>query len=112
MFVNNKSTLLHHLALHDDGTRPRLELHVFTATAADSAADIEMLGCAWDVIEEISHVSISTSATFHAKYMEWFRETQYDEYVNPTDITKAEGQYSMLGFPGCVGSMDGVHLAQ
>jgi len=69
------------------------------------------VGCAWDVIEEISHVSISTSATFHAKYMKWFRETQYDEYVNPTDITKAEGQYSMLGFPGCVGSMDGVHLA-
>ena len=69
------------------------------------------VGGNWDVIEEASGgISKSTFARFHLKYIEWFNRTQLDKYVYPTVPKVAEAVYSKLGFPGCVGSMDGVHI--
>ena len=69
------------------------------------------VGGNWDVISEASGgVSIKTFSTFHSKYMEWFNRTQLGKYVYPSDPKTASRVYGNYGFPGCVGSMDGVHI--
>ena len=69
------------------------------------------VGGIWDVISEASGgVSIDTFSTFHRKYMDWFNRTQLEKYVYPSNPETAAKTYANYGFPGCVGSMDGVHI--
>ena len=70
------------------------------------------LGCPWDVIEELSHVSETVLKGFYNKFVEWYATFKYKDVVCAGDWRKeVEPIFNKVGFPGCVGSMDAVHLA-
>jgi hypothetical protein len=68
-------------------------------------------GATWDLIEEAGCFSKTTMSAFEHEFSKWFCDAMYPGLVCPTEPKECEEIYSKLGFPGCLGSMDGVHLA-
>jgi len=53
-------------------------------------------------------------AFFH-RFTAWFRKDVYPEFVyvpkTREDLARVETPYALVGLPGCIGSMDVVHIA-
>lgn len=72
-------------------------------------------GMCLDGIQELSGVSIEVQRKFLHKFCHLFSNTQFDKYCglprDPEEIDKIVSEYALLGFPGCIGSTDCVHIA-
>ena len=69
------------------------------------------LGCPWDLIEELARVCETKLKTFYKTFTKWFLKTKYEGLVCIGDWRKnIEPTFNRVGFPGCCGSMDAVHL--
>ena len=74
------------------------------------------LGCTWDAIEEIFHVSKPVlHEWFYNKFLPWIITKMYDEFVffpqTVDEIREAEEPFSRAGFPGAISQTDGVDFA-
>lgn len=73
------------------------------------------VACPFDGLRGPSGVSGKTQWRFHRTWIKWFRGKYYDAWVYPPttdeDINASVDLYTKAGFPGCVSSMDGVHMA-
>ena len=71
-------------------------------------------GCTFDAIEELTCVSQDTHRVFFHKYFcTWGRDAAKDLIKMPHDddtIAHVTAQYEKRGLPGCVGSVDCVHV--
>ena len=69
----------------------------------------------FDGITELSGISIPAMDSFFHKFTKWFRTEVYPEFVytpkTKEELVKIQAAYSALGLPGCIGSMDVVHVA-
>ena len=68
-------------------------------------------GAPWSLISECAGFSQRTMVQFEAQFLDWFVRTRFARDVCPSDPVETERRYARGGFPGCVGSMDGVHVA-
>ena len=69
----------------------------------------------FDGITELSGIAESTMCTFFHRFTKWFREDIYPCFVYAPktldDLAEVQTPYALLGLPGCIGSMDVVHIA-
>lgn len=69
----------------------------------------------FDGIFELSGISIASMDAFFHKFTEWFRSELYPKFVftpkTMTEVAEIQAAYAALGLPGCIGSMDVVHVA-
>lgn len=76
---------------------------------------IMTLGCGLKDTQEGSGVAGNTMKQFFHPWCAWFVEQYWDEWVwwptTEEEIRDIEAVYAKLGLPGCVSSMDAVHLA-
>ena len=78
-------------------------------------AALRILGKGWDfeTAEEVAHISEPCLRTFFHKFTAWFVETFYEEEVKwpeGDELDHVRHVYEKLGFPGAIGSVDGVHV--
>ena len=89
-------------ALHDSRIKVLVGLR-FVAT-----------GYTFDTLEELSGIGQETCRRFCFKFLEWFTSRYRAEYIHlpqtKEEIEHVEGLYRVNGFPGCMGSADGVHI--
>jgi len=70
-------------------------------------------GGPFDDLFDGSGISENTHRTFFIKFCQRFVEDFYDEYIREPagdDLTQVVDIYLQMGFPGCVGSVDCVHV--
>ena len=71
-------------------------------------------GCPISTCVIESRISESKLQSFFHKFCENFSKDNYSNYINypdsREDIERVIGVYKLLGFPGCVGSTDCVHI--
>lgn len=71
-------------------------------------------GCTFDAIEELTNVHEETHRVFfHKQFCMWGERVAHEHIQMPFDedtLRHVAGPYNMLGLPGCVGSIDCVHL--
>lgn len=71
-------------------------------------------GVCFDGISELSYLSEETHRTFFHTFCKDFSTRYLDVYCSPPktaeEIAKFTGIYNRLGFPGCIGSTDCVHV--
>jgi hypothetical protein len=71
-------------------------------------------GYCFDGIEELSYISAEVNRVFFHKWCNLFGHKYFGIYCNPPEtpeeIEKTMGIYDRLGFPGCIGSTDCVHI--
>jgi hypothetical protein len=66
-----------------------------------------------DDISELSHIPNSSVLHYFHRFVDGFVECCYDEFVRMPegeDLAQVMEMYSVLGFPGAVGSMDATHV--
>ena len=72
-------------------------------------------GLCMDDISELTNVSMEVHRVFFHKFCHYFGQIVFDEYCKPPEsVNEMEyilKQYEALGLPGCIGSMDCVHIA-
>jgi|SaaInl74LU_5_DNA_1037368.scaffolds.fasta_scaffold05662_6 hypothetical protein len=76
---------------------------------------LRYLGRAWtfDDLEEATAISAEIHRSFLHVYKNWCSTTLFKQYVTYPTLEEAKEysrDYEMAGFPGCVGSGDGVHV--
>ena len=76
---------------------------------------LRFLGCGWtlDDLEEQTMISQETHRRFIHLYLSWGSTVFYQKQVNlPTSegIVESSYEYSIAGFPGCIGSQDATHV--
>ena len=108
--------LVHRLSEEDDFEdkadatgKPSAPLHL------KILASLRVLGrgeC-FDTCYELSNIHAETLRTFFLKFIRYISGL-YGEYIKspctPTEINYVQRQYELLGFPGCIGSIDCVHV--
>ena len=71
-------------------------------------------GYCFDGIEELSYISAEVNRVFFHKWCNHFAHKYFSIYCNPPEtpeeIAKTLAVYDRLGFPGCIGSTDCVHI--
>ena len=71
-------------------------------------------GYCFDGIEELSFISAECNRMFFHTFCDLFSKKYFDVYCNApmsdAEIKKTLSVYDRLGFPGCIGSTDCVHL--
>ena len=69
----------------------------------------------FDGITELSGIPTSSMQAFFHRFTAWFRKDVYPEFVyvpkTREDLARVETPYALVGLPGCIGSMDVVHIA-
>ena len=72
-------------------------------------------GVSFKSLEIESGISAATIARFYTLWIQWLVDTQVHKWVyipsTVQEIGPIHSTYHMMGLPGCVGSMDGVHVA-
>lgn len=71
-------------------------------------------GYCFDGIEELSYISAEVNRVFFHTWCNKFAHKYFSKYCNPPEtpeeIEKTLAVYDRLGFPGCIGSTDCVHI--
>jgi hypothetical protein len=71
-------------------------------------------GVTFDAIEELSNVSIACNHSFFKKFVSWFYGFYGKKWIHfPSkveEVVHVESCYAKLGLPGCIGSIDCVHI--
>ena len=71
-------------------------------------------GECFDTCEELCDIAAPTLTSFFHDFTEWLATCEWDTHVSmPTTNDEIEyvlRQYSALGFPGCIGSIDCCHI--
>lgn len=71
-------------------------------------------GSTFDAIEELTNVSVPHLHSFFVEFIPWFYNHFVHDQIKFPDTHEAvatvESQYARLGVPGCVGSVDCVHI--
>lgn len=71
-------------------------------------------GTTFDAIEELTDVSVSHNHRFFVKFIAWFYLFYSDDWIvfpaTTEDVAFVESRYADLGVPGCLGSIDCVHV--
>ena len=71
-------------------------------------------GCSWDLLYELSGISGEVHRKWTLQFLHKFGEEMYPIHVHgPRDtdeLNKVTSLYAAVGFPGCVGSTDCVHI--
>ena len=72
------------------------------------------LGRSFDGLEELSGISREVLSKFIPAWEQWFLEEYFEEHVrmprNVEELEEAVNLFSMCGLPGCISSMDVVHV--
>lgn len=77
---------------------------------------LRYLGRGWtfDNLQENTAIIRETICQFFLKFIEFGSTTLFNKYINTPDTIEAlqdcEYEYSMAGFPGCIGSTDASHI--
>jgi hypothetical protein len=77
---------------------------------------LRYLGRGWtfDDLEECTAISRDVIRTFFHQFIEYGSTKLFAKWVHPPqtmeEATAIEHEYSMAGFPGCIGSMDATHI--
>jgi hypothetical protein len=73
------------------------------------------LGVSFKAAELESGVSEPVINRFYTAWTAWLVETKYESIVRPQqtidELSRTHGVFEALGLPGCISSMDGVHVA-
>jgi Plant transposon protein len=71
-------------------------------------------GYCFDGIEELNFISAESNRVFFHTWCELFTKKYFSIYCNPpetdAEISSTMAVYNRLGFPGCIGSTDCVHI--
>ena len=71
-------------------------------------------GCSWDLLYELTGVSAEVHRKWTLAFIDKFSKEMYSIYVhgprNSTELNSVTSLYAAVGFPGCVGSTDCVHI--
>lgn len=71
-------------------------------------------GYCFDGIEELNFISAEVNRVFFHKWCDLFSKAYFATYCNvpstEQEIERTLGVYNRLGFPGCIGSTDCVHI--
>lgn len=79
-------------------------------------AALRYIGRGWtfDDLEEATAISREVIRSFFHKFIEFGKEVLYPKWVTSPatldDAAQASHEFSMAGFPGCIGSMDATHV--
>ena len=72
-------------------------------------------GASFKSLEVESGISEPVLSRFYHNWIKWLVDTHFDKWVSipkeKEEVEVIQNIYHLLGFPGCVGSMDGVHVA-
>lgn len=72
-------------------------------------------GMCMDGINELTNISMEVHRVFFHKFCFYFANKLFDVYCGPPtteeEISSVTRAYGLLGFPGCIGSVDCVHVA-
>ena len=72
-------------------------------------------GWCFDDVEEASGIALSTIAAYYHCFVRQFVDDFYSDWVylptTPEEIEEVTNVYGVQGFPGCVGSLDCVHMS-
>lgn len=72
-------------------------------------------GMCMDGVNELTNISMEAHRVFFHQFCYLFANRMFDIYCSPpstpNEIAIVSGEYGMLGFPGCIGSVDCVHIA-
>ena len=71
-------------------------------------------GLTMDDLQECTAINAETIRTFMAKFIKFGSTDLYYKYVkmptNLSDLNDSAKEYTMAGFPGCIGSTDATHI--
>ena len=71
-------------------------------------------GCSWDLLYELSGISGEVHRKWTYQFLDKFSKKMYPLHVhgprNTDELNAVTSLYSAVGFPGCVGSTDCVHI--
>jgi hypothetical protein len=71
-------------------------------------------GWCFDDVEESSGIGLSTMAAYYHNFVRQYVDDFYSDWVflaeTPEQIEEVTNAYEVQGFPGCVGSVDCVHM--
>jgi hypothetical protein len=71
-------------------------------------------GVTFDAIEELSNVSVPHNHSFFKKFIGWFYQFYFTDWIHfpsiPQEVQHVESMYAKVGVPGCIGSIDCVHI--
>ena len=71
-------------------------------------------GTTFDGIEELTDVSVSHIHSFFVKFIAWFYSHYHTTWIvfpaTTEQVVHVESRYAGLGLPGCLGSVDCVHV--
>jgi hypothetical protein len=107
-----------------DAKAARVGLHPNPKKRGRPAAPMELkvlgclrrlaIGCPYDQLFADTEVAPGVHRRFFKAWLPWMLETYYDKNVRMPSTEKelraAEHVYNLCGLPGCVTSMDGVHV--
>jgi hypothetical protein len=71
-------------------------------------------GIAFTVASELSYMSVPAIENFFRKFCRLFKQYYEKVYIKPLDgpaLVRVMSEYSRLGLPGCIGSMDATFAA-
>ena len=72
--------------------------------------------CLWDSLSHLVNISPEVLRMFFYEFIDWISEDKYHEEVyfprNAAERDRIESCYARVGFPGCIGSTDGVHMSK
>ena len=72
--------------------------------------------CSWTALSHCVNISPEVLRVFFIEFIDWISEDKFHEEVyfprNAAERDRIESCYARAGFPGCVGSTDGVHIAK
>ena len=70
--------------------------------------------CSWTALSHLVNISPEVLRVFFIEFIDWISEDKFHEEVyfprNAAERDRIESCYARVGFPGCVGSTDGVHI--
>ena len=70
--------------------------------------------CSWDALSHLVNISPETMRVCFYEFIEWISVDKFHEEVyfprNEAERDRIESCYAKAGFPGCIGSTDGVHI--
>ena len=107
----------HNWTTHGEFRRP---VNVTGQERTDSR--ILLLGCfrliskgvTFDAIEELSNVSVAHFHVFFKKFIDWFFKFYFKDWIvfpsTIDEVQHVESRYASRGLPGCIGSIDCVHI--
>ena len=97
-----------------EGSRPDDKRCVPLELKVLAALRMLAVGASFDNISELACISEQTVQSFFHKWCEAFAANEFTKWCHPpttsAEVAETTGIFARCGFPGCVGSIDVVHV--